>query len=266
MARTIAFTNYKGGVGKTTVATNVGYAMAHMSDEPVLLVDGDSSGNATLVTTGSTDYPESKTLSAVITADIQDAPSVVNNCIIQTKWHPNLHIIPANPSLQEAQRQLSGKPGAPFRLGRALTGIQSSYSAIIFDTQPSFSILTEMALLASTLAFIPIEPRYLSTAGLQQILQSIDEIRDGWKHHSLRVGGVLLTKFDTRIRGHREIAAGLQQNSEFGKMFVGIIPANEAIAYSQNDHKSIFDYAPESSASQAFARFVVEAILQKKGS
>jgi chromosome partitioning protein len=37
--------------------------------------------------------------------------------------------------------------------------ISSHYAAVVIDTRPSFSLLTEMALIAATDAIVPVEPR-----------------------------------------------------------------------------------------------------------
>ena len=62
MTRVFVFTNHKGGVGKSTSATNIALGIAGVlrragaSNPRVLLVDTDSQGHATLVTTGTKDY------------------------------------------------------------------------------------------------------------------------------------------------------------------------------------------------------------------
>jgi chromosome partitioning protein len=43
----VSFMNMKGGVGKTTLAVNVAYALAYKHDKQVLIVDGDPQFNAT---------------------------------------------------------------------------------------------------------------------------------------------------------------------------------------------------------------------------
>jgi cellulose biosynthesis protein BcsQ len=62
MTRIFALTNHKGGVGKSTSATNIALgisAMLRQANAPnarVLLIDTDSQAHATLVTTGRNDY------------------------------------------------------------------------------------------------------------------------------------------------------------------------------------------------------------------
>lgn len=62
MARTLVMTNYKASVAKSTSATNITFGMiqvlrsAGAPNPRVLLVDTDSQGYATLVSTGRKDY------------------------------------------------------------------------------------------------------------------------------------------------------------------------------------------------------------------
>jgi len=97
---------------------------------------------------------------------------------------------------------MMGVAGAPYRLADPLSKLAGHYAAIVIDTRPSFSLMTEMALVAATDALIPVEPRYLETVGLLSVLSKINDIREGWRRPDLRVGGILVTKMDTRVRGH----------------------------------------------------------------
>ena len=62
MTRVFVLTNHKGGVGKSTSATNIALGItgvlrqAGAPNSRVLLIDTDSQGHATLVTTGRNDY------------------------------------------------------------------------------------------------------------------------------------------------------------------------------------------------------------------
>ena len=87
MTRTLVLTNHKGGVGKSTSATNIAFGLVNVlrsagaANPRVLLIDTDSQGHATLVTTGSKDYGTHDSLYAVLTADRKDALRVLTECI-----------------------------------------------------------------------------------------------------------------------------------------------------------------------------------------
>src|SRR3990172_4322907 len=95
MTRVFVFTNHKGGVGKSTSATNIALGIAGLlrqsgaSNPRVLLVDTDSQAHATLVTTGRNDFDTGNSLYAVLMADRQTAPQVLANVIVPSHWDEN---------------------------------------------------------------------------------------------------------------------------------------------------------------------------------
>src|SRR5258708_39799902 len=107
----------------------------------------------------------------------------------------------------------------------------SGYGGSVIDTRTSFSLMTEMGLVAATDAIVPVELRYLETVGLLSVVNKVNEIREGWRHPDLHVGGILLTKMDVRIKGHVQIVENLKAHPVLGKLLCGVIPANEAVAY-----------------------------------
>lgn len=262
MTRIFVFTNHKGGVGKSTSATNIALGIVGMlrrtnaSNCRVLLVDTDSQGHASLVTTGKRDYGADDSLYTVLMADRQNAAEALINCIVPSNWDADLHILPASPLLEGAERELIGVAGAPYRLADPLSKVAGQYAAVVIDTHPSFSLLTEMGLLASTDAIVPVEPRYLETVGLMSVIAKINDIRDGWRHPNLRISGLLVTKMNSRIRGHNHLLDELKAHSVLGKLLLGVIPANEAVSYAHHNHLSVFNYDPNASASKAYAQVV----------
>ena len=262
MTRVFALTNHKGGVGKSTSATNIAFGMvgllrrAGAPNNRVLLIDTDSQGHATLVTTGRNDFGTDDSLYSVLMADRQTAPQILANAIVQSHWDADLHVLPASPLLEGAEREMMGVAGAPYRLADPLSKLAGHYAAIVIDTRPSFSLMTEMALVAATDALIPVEPRYLETVGLLSVLSKINDIREGWRRPDLRVGGILVTKLDTRVRGHRHLLDELKNHNVLGKMLCGVIPANEAVSYAHRDHQNVFSYDPKAPASKAYAQLV----------
>jgi chromosome partitioning protein len=229
---------------------------AGASNNRILLIDTDSQAHATLVTTGRNDFGTSDSLYAVLMADRHDAPKILANAIVQSHWDSELHVLPASSLLEGAERELTGVAGAPYRLADPLSKVAGHYAAIVIDTRPSFSLMTEMALVAATDAIIPVEPRYLEAVGLLSVLNKINDIREGWRRPELRVSGILVTKMDSRIKGHNHMLDELKRHAILGKMLCGVIPANEAVSYAHRDHQSVFSYDPKAPASKAYAHLV----------
>ncbi|MFZ2878470.1 MAG: ParA family protein [Phototrophicaceae bacterium] len=266
MTRVFVFTNHKGGLGKSTSATNTAYGIvsvlrhAGAANSRVLLIDTDSQAHATLVTTGSTDYGADNSLYTVLMADRQNAAQTLLRSIVPSTWDENLHVLPASALLEGAERELSGLAGAPYRLADPLNQIANRYAAVVIDTRPSFSLMTEMALIAATDAIVPVEPRYLETVGLMSVIGKINEIRDGWRQPNLRVSGILVTKMDARVRGHKYLLDELKAHSVLGPLLLGVVPVNEAISYAHQCHRSIFTYDPNAQASSAYMSVVVRLV------
>lgn len=266
MTLSLVLTNHKGGVAKSTSATNLAFGIVNglrqigASNNRVLLVDTDSQAHASLVTTGRNDSEATNNLYGVVMAERKEAPSLLINSLVQSKWDEDLHVLPASHMLDRAERELTGIAGAPYRLAEVLSRISNHYAAIVIDTRPSFSLMTEMALLAATDALIPVEPRYLETVGLLSVLSKIQDIRESWRHPQLHVEGILVTKMNHRISGHKQLLAELKTHPDLGQLLYGVIPSNEAVSYSLHNHMSVFQYDPSAPASKAYAEVVARLV------
>jgi chromosome partitioning protein len=192
----------------------------------------------------------------MLMADREEAVQMLRGSIVSSTWDENLHVLPGTPQLEQAERELMSIPGAPYRLADPLAKIAQHYAAIVIDTRPSFSLMTEMALVAATDAIVPVEPRYLETVGLLSVMSKIHAIRDGWRVQNLKVSGILVTKMDKRVKGHRYLLDELKASKQLGRLLCGVIPMNEAVSYAHHHHQSIYAYDPKATASDAYARLV----------
>lgn len=264
---TMTLINNKGGVGKTTSVVNIAHGMAlilERVDAPkknVLIVDTDSQVNSTLVTTDKDDYGIDDSLVAVFRADVDKAATVARQVIVQSQWHDNLYILPGSKLLDEQERNMIGVSGAVYRLDDALRQLREDFAAIVIDTRPSFSLLTEMALVASQQAVVPVELRYLEMVGLTAVVEKIYEIRRAWRHPNLNLGGIIGTKYDGRVSGHQERLAALENHPDLGQLLLGVIPVNESISYAHERHMSIYQHDPRASAAQAYIK-VVQSLMK----
>ncbi len=108
---TFVLTNHKGGVGKTTSATNIALGLVRLlrhinaRNTRVLLIDIDSQGHATLVTTGRNDFDINDSRYTVLMSDRESDPHILTEVIVSSAWDADLHILPASPTLEQAERE-----------------------------------------------------------------------------------------------------------------------------------------------------------------
>ncbi len=114
MTRSIVLTNHKGGVGKSTSATSIALGLVHVlghvkaNNSRVLLIDTDSQGHASLVTTRRNDFGTDNSLYTVLMADHKEASRILTECIVPNERDADLHVLPASPMLEGAERKLTG--------------------------------------------------------------------------------------------------------------------------------------------------------------
>jgi chromosome partitioning protein len=121
-----------------------------------------------------------------------------------------LHLVPASIALATSEAALMNKLGREFRLRDQLASVADRYDFVLIDTPPSLGLLTINSLVAAQLVLIPTEARFFSLQGLQMLQESIDEIL--YINPNLRILGILLSKFDRRLREEQTVAAYLREN------------------------------------------------------
>jgi chromosome partitioning protein len=193
----IAITNQKGGVGKTTTAVNLSACLANLG-RSVLLLDIDPQGNAT---TG-TGLDKKQIKACIYDALINEIP--VEKIICKTN-QVNMDVVPATIQLAGAEIELVPTLSREVRLRNVIKRIRDKYEFILIDCPPSLGLLTVNALTASDSVLVPIQCEYYALEGLGQLVNTINLV----KRHlnsKLKIGGVLLTMFDTRTNLAGQVA------------------------------------------------------------
>lgn len=196
MARIIAFSNQKGGVGKTTSCINIAAAMGQMGKK-VLLVDYDPQGNATSgvgVDKRSLQY----TIYDVLTRGIP-----VRKAILKTT-HPNLWVLPSKIDLAAAEIELSGQFNKDNNPLNVLRDVKFDYDYIIIDCPPSLGFLTLTALSLSDGVVVPLQCEFYALEGLSQLLPSIKRVRQNF-NPALQLVGILPTMYNGRLTLTRQV-------------------------------------------------------------
>jgi chromosome partitioning protein len=208
-ARVIVLANQKGGVGKTTSALNIGYALSR-SGRRVLLVDMDPQATATmgiLAEHAVEAYRQGRTMAHVILGTTP-LPQIIVRAEekLANGRAPPFDVAPSHIELSETDGRR--EPGFDVSLREALESCLGDYDFIVIDAPPNLGMLTWMALAAANEAIIPVRTEPYDTMGVGLILGTINKVQRRLNPR-LRLVGILPTQYGKRKSVDREVLAHL---------------------------------------------------------
>ena len=254
MAKTVAITNQKGGVGKTTTAVSLA-AVLHEEGSRVLLCDMDPQGNAT------SGMGVDKLASTPNTYNVLIDGVEAQHAVKRTRYGD---VLPANKDLSGAGVELVAVTEREYVLKKALEPLLKSYDYILIDCPPSLELLTLNSLCAADAALIPVQCEYFALEGLSDLITTIRLIKRGY-NPALDIEGVLLTMFDSRTNFSAQVASEIKKH--FGKKVYGVvIPRNVRIAEAPSHSRPVTAYDRSSRGAVAYIELGREFLKRNRTS
>jgi chromosome partitioning protein len=255
MARIIAISNQKGGVGKTTTSVNLSACLAEAGYR-VLVVDLDPQGNAT----SGLGIDKRALPQSMYDVLVREVP--VAEMMAATEW-PRLFVAGTNQNLVGAEIELASMMAREHRLKDALDAVDDQFDYVIMDCPPSLGLLTVNALTAAHSVLIPLQTEYFALEGLGSLTKTIQLIQRRL-NPALEWEGVLLTLYDSRNKLCQEVNRDVRRH--FGdKVFEQTIPRNVRLAESPSFGMPIIAYHPSAKGARAYRKLAAEVLEKHHG-
>ena len=200
--------NQKGGVGKSSIASNLA-AISADQGYSTLLIDLDPQCNTSQYILGD-ELPEMEnTVADFFSKSLRYKGKNDHNQYITESEIPNLHIISAHPELAELQSRLESRYKI-YKLRDLLQSLSEDYDRIYIDTPPAFNFYTLSALIGANSVLIPFDCDDFSRRALYALIENLEETRDD-HNDELMLEGIVVNQFQPRANQPVRVVEELEE-------------------------------------------------------
>jgi chromosome partitioning protein len=226
MAVCVSMINMKGGVGKTTLASQIAWYATIQLDKKVLLIDLDPQANASQSVMSPQTYVDYLNKGGLTIADIFEqftptgtasgSPKKLDplKVIYRRVKYDDGSLLDIVPSRLELSWTLRNPTGKETLLPRFVAKIESQYDLIIIDCSPTDSILTDAAYHCSRYILVPIRAEFLASIGFPLLNRTIKSFQIRHEDAAIEVCGLVFNDFN---RGDTKRENQLARKDVLGK-------------------------------------------------
>ena len=257
--KVICFANNKGGSGKSTTCSNVGYGLTQLGKK-VLLIDGDMQLNLSLSL-----FDEEQVLDIAqgeknLYEGIRRQDDL-SSYIVHSPYE-GLDLIPSSTLMSSIEYELFTKWQREYILRKCLVSVRDSdvYDYILIDAPPTLGGWVMNILCASDRVIIPVESTPWGLFGLGNMFEFLEEVKQ--IAPDLQLGGIVITKVDTRKNYFKQTLETLRELEQV-KVFDTYIRVDSAIEWSQDNNAPIMAYKKSSRSAAEYMELAAEIAEQQ---
>ena len=253
---TISFANNKGGSGKSTTCSNVGYELSKMGYK-VLLIDGDMQMNLSLCYFSEQEVLESAQNGKNIYTAIKEQKDIEE--FIQPSAYEGLDIVTSSSLMSGIEYEIFTKWQREFILSRCLKGIKESgkYDFILIDAPPTLGGWVMNILCASDHLLIPVEASPWGLFGLANMFEFFSTVKE--ISPDLNLLGIAVTKVQERKNYFKQTMEALKE-TEGVHLFESYIRVDSTIEWAQDNCKPVGAYKPGTRSAKEYRNLTEEVV------
>lgn len=256
----ISAVNMKGGTGKTSLIFNLSALLSE--DSTVLLLDLDAQSNlSTNFGLRAIDVKGKKT-----SVDLMESSTPASQLILPTEFS-NLSIIPSRITLSATEINLTARTGREYILRSWIDDnidVLSSYDYLIIDTNPSFNLLNQNALVVSDSVILVGNADINAIDGALQLISLWGRVSKLLNVPRDNIKALVLNAIDKRLRISSDIVRYVENHKDLKEILMPTtIPVNVKLNEAASAFRPISFYDQNSSGFRAYKQLLSD--LKERG-
>lgn len=273
MCNVVSIINMKGGVGKTTLTINLAYYLACFENQKVLIIDFDPQSNSSSAYITYNRYEELLDERKVISEIFTDIDRIIGPVssrnpklltlsdlsvnVRSTKDKGKIDIVVSELELSKVLER-SGGAAIEERLAKILEEKKKAYDYVLIDCSPTYSVLTNNALMASDYILIPVKPDPFSARGIPMLLKKIEQHNRLHNDKKVEVLGIVFNLIKDDLKYMDSVKAQIM--ATYPNVFQTEISVCEHYSKGLMENKTIYETSAQYWFKDEFTAFAKEFI------